>query len=156
MSARLIASNKDMNWSQVTEHSTELGARRMLHLGLLLASELLGAQLPQQVSSDVTSRPSRTRSCRGHHQTALRKRQQLAGILETAKLHIRMRERLSDRCRYVSSLLLNTTVGDWTSCEDTSVPFFLYYWSDPFGSQANTAVAYSEHADRCSSQTAPE
>ena len=44
-----------MNWRQVTEHAAELGARRMLYLGLVLASDLPGAQLPQQVTRDIAS-----------------------------------------------------------------------------------------------------
>ena len=130
--ARLVETNKDMNWTQVTEHAAELGARRMLHLGLVLANKLLGARLPEHISKDINSNPTVSALAAEMTRRLFEDRNSSPGIVETAKLHIRMRERPSDRFRYVSRLLLNTTVGDWTSIRMPRSLFFLYYLVRPF------------------------
>jgi Uncharacterised nucleotidyltransferase len=129
--ARLIATNKDMNWPQVSEHAAELGAKRMLHLGLVLASQLLGAKLPEHISKDINSDPTVSALAVEMTRRLFEDRSTSPGIVETAKLHIRMRERPSDRFRYVLRLLLNTTVGDWTAMKIPRSLFFLYYLVRP-------------------------
>jgi hypothetical protein len=130
--ARLIATNEDLNWRQVSDHAAELGATRMFYLGLLLANQLLGATLPEQISRDINSDPTSSALAAEIIKRLFEKRSTSPGILETAKLHVRMRERAADRARYCSRLLLNTTVGDWTSIKIPRPLFFLYYLVRPF------------------------
>jgi len=47
--AELIRVNHEINWTEVMERAVKLRSRRMLFFGLLAASVLLGADLPEQV-----------------------------------------------------------------------------------------------------------
>jgi hypothetical protein len=51
--AELIRSYPALNWMQVIETASNLRARRILLLGLLLARDALGAELPEWVSSTI-------------------------------------------------------------------------------------------------------
>lgn len=51
--AGLVARKKSMDWRHVSRFAQELGAERMLNLGLCLAVDLLHAPLPDQVFADV-------------------------------------------------------------------------------------------------------
>ena len=47
--AALVTRQSDINWDRVGETATKVGAERMLHTGLRLASDLLHARLPNPV-----------------------------------------------------------------------------------------------------------
>ena len=130
--ARLIESNQEMNWPRVMEHAAALGSKRMLQLVLLLAGELLGAPLPDDVSRELHSDSSVKALTAAVTKRLFEKRTDPPGIIETAALHLKMRERLRDRARYCLVLALGTTVGDWTSVRMPSRLFFLYYAVRPF------------------------
>src|SRR5215207_3982314 len=51
--AELIGANRELDWQQIMEEAKELGGERMLLLGLFLASDLLGAPLPDEVLQRV-------------------------------------------------------------------------------------------------------
>ena len=55
--AELIRVHYHMDWQQLMDLARTLGSERVLFLGLYLASDLLGAVLPQEVSQRVQSDP---------------------------------------------------------------------------------------------------
>ena len=130
--ARLIETNKDIDWTFVFDHAAALGSRRMLSIGLLLASELGGASLPGEISREVQSDSAAKAVVRELRGRLFEERESSPGIAETARLHLRMRERLRDRATYCLRLTLGTTVGDWTSMKLPRPFLFLYYLLRPF------------------------
>jgi hypothetical protein len=125
--ARLIESNRQMNWPLVMEHAATLGSKRMLKLGLLLARELLGAPLPDEVSRELHSDSSVKALAAEVTKRLFEERTGAPGIVETSVLHLKMRERLRDRTRYCLRFAFRTTVGDFTSVPLPRALFFLYY-----------------------------
>ena len=55
--AECVRACPDMDWSRVNEMSRATGTVRILHVGLLLAAELSGAQLPDDVAVAVRKSP---------------------------------------------------------------------------------------------------
>jgi len=47
--AELIRGGREMDWERITEQAAALGGERMFFLGHYLASDLLGAALPEEV-----------------------------------------------------------------------------------------------------------
>jgi len=51
--AELMQSNPKLNWTAAIQRAREVGAQRMLHVSLALASELFDAKLPMEVAASV-------------------------------------------------------------------------------------------------------
>ena len=51
--AAVLSARTDLDWAAITEQSRRAGLRRVLHFGLLLAVQLLEADLPAAVRADV-------------------------------------------------------------------------------------------------------
>ena len=97
--AELIRIHPGLDWDGLLDRGRALGCERMLALGLLLASELLGASLPANVSTRIQSDPK-------VHLAAMRVRELLhqredivLGISYLYHHHLLVRERLRDRMR---------------------------------------------------------
>jgi hypothetical protein len=129
--ANLIESHKDMNWDEVFQHASQLGSRRMLSIGLLLTIDLLGVSLPDHIATEVQSDSPAKALAQELRGRLFEERTSRPGVIETARLHMRMRERWWDRVTYGLRLSLGTTVGDWTSLKMPRSLFFLYYLLRP-------------------------
>jgi hypothetical protein len=87
-----------------------LGNERMLLLGLFLASDLLGAALPEEVSQRVRADPIVKVLAEWTCEQLFRESNRPAGLLEGHEgapafhiFHLKVRERLQDRIRYLVS-----------------------------------------------------
>jgi hypothetical protein len=101
--AELIRVHKKMNWEQFMEQASTLGSERMLLLGLYLASELLGATLPEEVWRRVHTDPTVKALAGQVHERLFREANGSLGAFEELPLypfHLRARERLRDKLRY--------------------------------------------------------
>src|SRR2546423_14950187 len=111
--AALISRNPGIDWDRVTSAAREVGAERMLCVGLQLASTMLGVGLPreidQQVFSDVTAlRLAAQIAKRMAEADSLR-----LGILERATFRMKMRGGLLPGAAYLLRLLFSPTEEDW-------------------------------------------
>ena len=129
--AHLIETHKDLKWAEVLRHASQLGSRRMLSVGLLLAADLLGVSLPEHVANEFQSDLQTRTLVEEFRGRLFEERDSRPGIIETSRLHMRMRERLRDRITYGFRLSLGTTVGDWSSLDIPRPLFFLYYLLRP-------------------------
>lgn len=101
--ARLLALRGDLDWERVLRAARELHVERILHLGLLLSTEILGAPLPPAVAERVRgdrqaaaiSRYVRRRLFDDEWPRSLFLRK-----LRRAWFHARVRERARDRAGY--------------------------------------------------------
>jgi Uncharacterised nucleotidyltransferase/Methyltransferase domain len=110
--AKLIAVHRTMDWDELLRRSRALGVRRRLFAGLLMASDLLGADLPERVAlhtqTDVAARDvaSELAGRFFHKRTS-------PGIRERIHFHVQARERRRDRIRFVCRAVFNPTESDW-------------------------------------------
>jgi len=129
--AELIRRHDRMKWRWVIGQADTLGMRRMLFLGLYLASDVLGAALPEHVLHTVQA----DRSVRGLARQVRRRlfveRREEQGVFQLSAaqiaFHLGVRERARDKLRYSLRLLLSPGVGDQTFLALPPAVSFLYY-----------------------------
>lgn len=130
--AELIGAAPSLDWDRVTQLAGTSGARRMLRLGLSLASQLLGAVLPPAMKSYVRRDPHAAAA-------SAQVRARLLGPIEAlpasrsgrAMFHLRLRERWRDRAQYCAAQL-RPGVGDWAGVPLPPALGFLHYVLRPF------------------------
>ena len=121
-----------MNWDRVVAAAREVGAERILRLGLRLASDVLGANLPVHLEPGI-------RSDRAVSKLAAQITSRLSssepgdiGILQRAAFRVRMRGGLLPGAAYLFRLLLSPTEEDWTPGREGNRPAFMDAISRPF------------------------
>jgi Uncharacterised nucleotidyltransferase len=102
--AAAIAAHPDVDWDLLLENATKAGARRLLLLGLCLAQGLLGADVPHRIGrliqTESTLRVMVTlvlRTMFRPHTVGSALKWEIEGVL----YHLRVRERVIDRFRYL-------------------------------------------------------
>ena len=122
----LIDCQKDIDWDLLVDNSIRRGNRRVLSLGLFLASELLDAPIPPEVwrrapaDGTVTAIAQQVRDqlfAQSHN----------GGIVEEARLHLSLRERKRDKLRAFFRLVATPRPNDWKLISLPARLFFLYY-----------------------------
>lgn len=114
--AGLIETHQEMDWGWVTCQAIALGGRRMLSIGLLLATDLLGVSLPERVSQMLKVDPvagSLAAEVRYRLFRGVGDRPELFEESVFHPLRLRMRERLRDRVRYCIRTAMTPGVADW-------------------------------------------
>jgi hypothetical protein len=129
--ARLLQRQDGLDWPQIQRQARELGVERMLHLGLFLALDLLGAPLPKELYARIQANGVIRALAGWVYQQLGRRDLRAANGWQSSLFHFRVRERLQDGLRYSLSLALAPTVADWTSLSLPAVCSFLYYLLRP-------------------------
>jgi hypothetical protein len=112
--AELIAGRPALDWTGVLACAEELGHRRELLLGCLLARDLLRTSLPEPLARGIAADPKLPALARAvSTQLGLVTHGRL-GIARTARFHLEIRGSWKDRLAYVRYALM-PTVADWTS-----------------------------------------
>ncbi len=125
--AELVSLHPAEAWESTLQYARELRLERVLLLGLLLASDLLGAALPGSVQGAVASE-------RRIGVLAAQVGQRLKGpsagslgIFGTSLFHLQLGGHLWDRLRYFGQNLLVPTAGEWQLIDLPGPLSFLYY-----------------------------
>lgn len=128
--AGLVSKQQDLDWEAVFQRAQESGTVRILSLGLLLASELLNARLPPEVSKAIAADLT-VRSVAARIETQLFNPRQAEGILDGMALRIGMRERKLDRLRSLFRAITTPNRYDWMYTSLPNSLSFLYYLIRP-------------------------
>lgn len=129
--ASLTDSRKDINWQLVLENATALGARGILSLGLLLAGDLLGAPIPQEVSKSLQPDAKVKKLAEQVREQLFRERSAPAGVFAEAVTLVTLRERRRDRLRSCLRVAATPRSYDWMFLSVPDSLFFLYYLVRP-------------------------
>jgi hypothetical protein len=129
--AALISSRHAPDWDRVVAVAREVGAERILRLGLRLASDLLGAKLPAQLETSVqTDRAVAKLAAQITSRLASREAHAI-GILQRAAFRIRMCSGFLAGAAYLLRLSLSPTEEDWTAGKEGNHPAFVEALSRP-------------------------
>jgi hypothetical protein len=129
--AGLIDVRKGLDWQAVLQNADNLGLRRILLLGLLLAHDLLDAQIPAEIRQ-AAGTDTVVRDVADQVQAQLfRERGAPPGLFRGALLDLKMRERQRDRIRSCLRLILTPRSYDWMSLSLPESLFFFYYLLRP-------------------------
>jgi hypothetical protein len=130
--AALISSKHAMNWDRVVAAAREVGAERILRLGLRLASDVLGANLPVHLESGIRSDRAVSKLAAQITSRLVSGKPADIGIWERAAFRVRMRGGLLPGAAYLFRLLLSPTEEDWTPGREGNRPAFVDAISRPF------------------------
>lgn len=109
-----LLSRQSLDWDRALAVAREVGADRILRLGLRLPADLLGANLPPQFEEKV--RADRTVAKLAAHIESRLAHSDLPpiGIVQRAAFRIQMRGSLLSGIAYLLRLTLSPTEEDWT------------------------------------------
>ncbi len=113
--AALISRQTAINWERVADSAKAVGAERMLHTGLRLASDLLKAQLPGKVQAAVQADTAATRLAAQTRKWLPAAGFSPPGLFERAFFRMRMRGNVISGSAYLLRLALSSTEEDWQS-----------------------------------------
>ncbi|PSB01653.1 nucleotidyltransferase domain-containing protein [Merismopedia glauca] len=103
--AALISSHSEIDWEQLLKTATQLGSRRMVFLGLILAQELMGTVLPELVLKAIEKdKKGKLLAIEIENRLFLGIDQSL-GQVDTSRYYLKMRERWRDRLWYIYHLV---------------------------------------------------
>lgn len=124
--AELLRRHRDLDWQAIEAKASELHCSRALFLGLLLARDLLQAQLPASIEERLESFPSVRRLAQQACVRFIAPNPAALPFASRLSFHLRTKDRLSDRIRYCSRLALTTTPVDWAATPLPNALNFLY------------------------------
>jgi len=139
--AEVIRVHQQMDWHWVMKQAHFMGCERMVLLSLLLAQELLGTTLPQEVWQKIPAHPVVKKLSQQVILRLFRKRSspvaQLPKFRDTEKnlFYFAVRERQRDRLPYFFHLLNAAFAPSLEDQESLPLPtsvHFLYYFIRPF------------------------
>ena len=121
-----ILKRENLNWDWVRSQAEELGIERILHITLLLANRLLGVGIPEAFGGAV-----------GADKAAQGLAEQIAVSVAAGfsyeeeklsyfRLMMRLRERRSDRLRFLARLAFTPGPGEWEAVRLPKVLFPFY------------------------------
>jgi hypothetical protein len=129
--SELVRGYGGMDWGRVIGQADTVGGARMLFLGLFLASELLGAALPEAVSSRIEADPPIKALARQVRRRLFRETADRPPIAHLSPgeiaFHLGVRERLQDKLQYCLRLALSPSVEDRAMLSLPVRLSFLYY-----------------------------
>ena len=130
--AGLIERWPDLDWFQLLREAERTGTERMLFLGLSLASDLSGANLPAEISEKVNADPSVLRLA-AQVSKRLFEPEEFAplSLREGAAFNLRARRRWGDKARYLG-FMFTPTDGDLSLASFPPGLKVLYYFVRPF------------------------
>jgi len=111
--AAFIDRQTSLDWERAFATARAVGAQRMLDTGLLLASNLLGAALPQNVQARLQSDRAASRLAAKIASWLPSAGQALPGLFSRALYRVRMRGSVVSGLGYLLSLTFSPTQEDW-------------------------------------------
>ena len=129
--ARFLESRDRMDGRELLRRAEESGLRRALLLGLGLARDLLGAQLPEGIGEEV-EKDRAVGTLRAHVlSTLFRRGTGSPGFRETGWFQLKAKDRFADKAGYVLIRALMPTVEDWNCVRLPDSLYFLYFLLRP-------------------------
>ncbi|MDX6501034.1 MAG: hypothetical protein QOG23_4294 [Blastocatellia bacterium] len=129
--ASLIDQKKDIDWQLVLANANRLGMRRILLLGLVLATDLLNATMPLEIRKVVSGDAVVKRLADEIQEQLFLTESPRPGLFGGAALSLNMRERKRDKLRFCFRLITTPRRYDWLALSLPDSLFFLYYLLRP-------------------------
>jgi hypothetical protein len=130
--AELLYRYPQIHWQNTFTRARELGAERMILLGLFLAHHLLGASLPEEVLERIARRKILWNMGNQVCERLFCRPEEMPSLLELTRFRLRSRERLRDRVNYCLKRALTPTHQDLENLTLPTSLEFLYPLFRPF------------------------
>jgi Uncharacterised nucleotidyltransferase len=109
-----VVQSQPLNWDVVLQRARGLGMARILGVSLALGGRLLGASMPDSLTDKWDNDSDVTKLC---HQVARHmpnSEEYNAETFQYFRFMLRLRERVSDRARFLFRLASTPSVGEWS------------------------------------------
>lgn len=130
--AALVSRQSGIDWGRVADSAKGVGAERMLHTGLRLASDLLKAQLPDKVQAMVQADVPAARLAEQVCKWLPAAGSAPPALFERAVFRLRMRGGFISGPAYLLRLSLSPTEEDWAGAEQQKRNWFIEAGGRPF------------------------
>jgi hypothetical protein len=155
--AAAIAAHPELDWNRLLENATRIGAQRLVLLGLYLAERLLGVRIPYSIRLRIQADRMLHLLTAEATGTIFQQRgpaQEFQRQLQACLFHLRVRERSSDRLRYVFWALAPNS-RDWNASRLPAALEFLHLLSRPVRLLRKHLSAPPTDVDRRADTVAP-
>jgi hypothetical protein len=128
--AELVRAHPSMDWERALWQARRHKAQRMVLLGLWLASDLLGATLPEDVGRGVEAEPAVVSLGTAVREKLFDERGNQRGAPDTSRLfafHLQLRESLWGKVRHCIRVAALPTWRDWEALPLPGVLFFISF-----------------------------
>jgi hypothetical protein len=112
-----LISRQPLDWDRALAVATEVGALRILHLGLRLAADLLDAELPPHLKAAAQSDRTVAKLAAQIESRLVHPELHDMGVLQRAAFRVQMRGGLFPGLAYLLRLSLTPTEEDWSPKE---------------------------------------
>jgi hypothetical protein len=132
--AELVRRHQTIDWDRLLARAADLGGLRMLHLGLFLANDLLGADPPEKVLRRIRADSEVESLAVQVYQHLVRGPDDFgrdATDSAFSRYHLMLKERWRDRVKYVISRTTLPIHKDWGNAQLPAYLSFLYYGLRP-------------------------
>ena len=130
--ANLIEVHREMDWEDILRQAGQMRIERMILLGLFLARDLTGVELPERVIRKFETDPKITKFVSRIYGRIFQNTFPSDGFFESLSFTLGLREHWQDKVRYCIDLGLTPTVSDWQAVSLPDSLFPLYYLIRPF------------------------
>jgi hypothetical protein len=127
-----FVSRQELEWERVESAAAEVDGERMLHVGLRLAADLLGASMPEKVEVPVRSDRIVGRLARQIIQWLPAAGSAPPGIFKRALFRVRMRGGSFSGVAYLLRLSFSPTEEDWVAGAENKRHWLLDALARPF------------------------
>lgn len=129
--AELINTHRRLDWEQVVAVAHASGTQRMLFLGLFLAHNLLGTELPAHIRRRAQADPAIETMAEQVQARLLRDSSRPVGALDGCRFLCQLHPQRRDRMRYLLRFAITTNPADWAFIPLPDQFFFLHYLLRP-------------------------
>jgi len=130
--SELVMRYSELDWKQTFARAQELGAERMLLLGLFLVQEVLGTKLPEHVTKKFRGESALKRLSKAVGELLFERTSDVLSQFELTVFRLRSREHLRDRINYCFRRALSPTYQDLETVSLPPALEFLYPLIRPF------------------------
>jgi hypothetical protein len=130
--AQLIGVRKDLEWERILDTAFRSGIERILFLGLYLAKDMLGADIPNEINKRLMNDKAIPSLAEEVHKRTFTETESLPGEAERFVFYLRMRENLKDKMQYCFRRLFTSTQTDWSLLRLPAPLFPFYRFLRPF------------------------
>lgn len=146
--AEVIRAETDLDWPHLLDLAERLRVRRILFLGLVLAGDLAGVSIPNEVWRRAEAEPAVGDLARQTRRRLFRREGRLAGQWSVGRFQWKARERLGDRLRFFARWALTPTPADWAAVPLPDALFSFHYVLRPVRLAAARAFGLAKRIRR--------
>ena len=129
--AELIRVHQEIDWIKAINETKRMGSERIFFLGLYLASDLLGTELPEKVAQSLEADPA-VKSLAGNVVKQLfRHDNHPLGTLKKSYFHFKLLENFKDKVLYCLYRAIGPTILEFELFKLPRALYFLYYLIKP-------------------------